>query len=340
MDGWVSVSLEREPSYFAKLTGGEEHQAIIARDTASGEAVGMCGRTVRPAYIDGQVRPLGYIGELRIAAGYRHRYQIIRQGFDILRRDLHRPDQTPFYLTAVIEDNTAARRLLEANLPGKPSYRSISGCTTSVIRTRRGTVDAAMRAKPDDIPAIAQCLARNHARYQFAPVWQEDDIRNSAITGGPGISDFLVHRVGSKITGCIALWDQAPVRQAVIRGYRAPISWLRPAINLGGPLMGLPRLPHVGEALRQVYLSFTAVDDDNPEVFRVLVCAALRAARQRDFDLATISLAAKNDLLPILGGSFPGRDYHSQLYLVHWPDGQDAVAALGEKVIYVEAGLL
>ena len=53
MGGWVSVAMEREPSYFAELIAGEAHQAIIARDAASGDAVGMCARTVRAAYIDG-----------------------------------------------------------------------------------------------------------------------------------------------------------------------------------------------------------------------------------------------------------------------------------------------
>ncbi|HEY3146900.1 MAG TPA: hypothetical protein VGJ75_11135 [Dongiaceae bacterium] len=133
MGGWVQVATQREPSYFAALATDEEHQAIIAHDAATGGAIGMCARTVRPAYIDGEIRSLGYIGELRIAPGHRHRFHIIRQGFETLRQELHEQARTPFYLTAIIADNAPARRLLESDLPGKPSYRPVAGCTTLAI---------------------------------------------------------------------------------------------------------------------------------------------------------------------------------------------------------------
>ena len=113
MGGWVQVAMEREPRYFAKLVRGEEHQAIIARDRSTGECVGMCARSVRSAYVNGIARSLGYIGELRIAPQYRHRFRIIREGFATLRAELHEPQRTPFYLTSIIADNHAARRLLE-----------------------------------------------------------------------------------------------------------------------------------------------------------------------------------------------------------------------------------
>jgi len=340
MGGWVSVAMEREPSYFVPLVTGDEHDAIIARDAATGCAVGMCARTIRPAYIDGEIRSLGYIGELRIAADHRHRFHIIREGFQTLRRELHRPDLTPFYLTAIVADNAPARRLLEAELPGKPTYGPIADCTTLAMRTGRGAVAPAMRADEDDLADISDCLARNHARYQFAPLWTEADIRDAAQAGGPGTRDFLLHRAHGKIAGCLALWDQSRARQAVIRGYRPQIAWLRPWLNAMSAFTGIPPLPRSGEALRLVYLSFMAIDGDDPAIACKLVAAGLREARRRGFDLALLAMAEDNPMLPALRQSFRARDYRSKLYLVHWPDGREAVEDLATRIVHVEAGLL
>lgn len=340
MGGWVSVSFEREPRYFTPLMPGEEHQAIIAREPKSGQAIGMCARKVRPAFIDGEVRPLGYIGELRVSESHRRRFRILRQGFETLRRDLHEPWRTPYYLTAIVSDNHAARRLLEAEIPGKPTYRPFADCTTLAIRTGVFADQGCVRAEDGDVPEIAACLARNLGRYQFAPVWSEADLRAAPHAGGPGPRDFILYRRHGRLVGCIALWDQSAVRQAVIRGYDPRVGLLRPLINATGAWTGLPRLPQQGEALRQVYLAFAAVDDDDPEVLRALVAAGLTEARRRGMTLGIIGLADTNPMLPALHTAFKSRAYRSRLYLVHWDHGRAALDQLQDRIPYVEAGLL
>ncbi|HEY3146899.1 MAG TPA: hypothetical protein VGJ75_11130 [Dongiaceae bacterium] len=183
------------------------------------------------------------------------------------------------------------------------------------------------------MPEIADCLARNHRRYQFAPVWSEG-------LSGRGARDFAVHRSDGRITGCLALWDQSRARQAVIRGYHPRIAALRPALNLLGRVTGLPHLPRPGQPLRQVYLSLMAVDGDDPTVLVELVKRGLAEAAHRGFDLALIGLADSNPMLPMLRRSFRAREYRSLLYLVHWEDGRDAVESLGQRPLHVEAGLL
>lgn len=339
MGGWVSVAMEREPRYFAELIDGDEHQAIIARDAITGEAVGMCARTVRPAYIDGLRQPLGYIGELRIAPCYRHRIRIIRAGFELLQRELHEPERTPYYLTAIVTDNEPARRLLEADIPGKPTYRPVGDGSSLVLRTghRRAPL---LAANDDDIPGIAACLARNHSRYQFAPAWSEAALRHAARDGGPAAKDFLVHRSNGRIFGCLALWDQTKIKQAVVHGYHPRIARLRHLLNLLGPITGLPRLPAAGTPLRQIYLSLAAIDDDDPDVLINLVAAGLAEASRRGFDSVVISMAATNPMLPALRRAFRARDYRSRLYLAHWPDATPRIADLSRLPLHVEAALL
>jgi hypothetical protein len=338
MGGWVQVAMEREPRYFAELVRGEEHQAIIARDHSTGESVAMCARSVRSAYVNGTPRPLGYIGELRVAPKYRHRFRIIREGFATLRAELHEPQRTPFYLTAIITDNHAARRLLESDIQGKPTYRPFAAYNTLAIRVsrRRATGDVEQAAAAD-IPDIAACLARNHSRYQLAPVWSEAGLRQAK---GPNVQDFILRRSGARITGCLALWNQSHVRQAVVRGYHPQIARLRPLLNVLGAAGGFPHLPPAGQALRQVFLSLAAVDDDDPAALVDLVRGGLAEAQRRGFDLALIGLAETNPMLPALRQTLRAREYRSQLYLVHWEDGRRHADALDLRTPHVEACFL
>ena len=49
MPGSISVTFEREPDYFrASTIEGTFHQTIVARDSATGEIIGMGTRSVRP----------------------------------------------------------------------------------------------------------------------------------------------------------------------------------------------------------------------------------------------------------------------------------------------------
>jgi hypothetical protein len=130
------------------------------------------------------------------------------------------------------------------------------------------------------------------------------------------------------------------VRQAVVRGYRPLVARLRPLPNLLGAVGGFPHLPPAGRALRQVFLSLAAVDDDDPASLVDLVRAGLAEAKRRGFDLALIGLAETNPMLPALRRAFRAREYRSQLYLVHWEDGRRHADALEPRIPHVEACFL
>src|SRR5215471_18259270 len=65
--GSFSLSFEREPSAFDDDGPRALRQCfIVARDRRTSEAIGVCNRVVREAYVDGKVHKLPYLGALRI----------------------------------------------------------------------------------------------------------------------------------------------------------------------------------------------------------------------------------------------------------------------------------
>ncbi len=342
-DGWVRLSLEREPDpYAAAAIMGRHHSTIVARDRSGGEPVGMCEWSARESYIDGEVRLLAYLGALRVAPPYRHRLSVIKGGFEAVRRLLYQPSATPYALTAIAVENVTALRLLNANLPGMPSYRAVEPFSTFALRPSRTTCSSA-RVEPattDDLPAIAVRLARSYREYQFAPVWSARDLADPVLCKGLHAEDFLVVRHGSGIAGCVALWDQGAFKQTVVRGYAGWLGALRPLANLAGPTSGLPRLPAVGAPLRQVYLSHLAVEGNDVRLFRALIDAGLVRARRSGFPLALTGLASRHPLAAVLNRHYRPREYRALLHLVHWDDGRAAAEAVGSGMPHVESAVL
>src|SRR4051812_31458452 len=136
MQGQISLSMQREPSFFdAAAIEGAEHRTIIAIDADRVIAAGSV--TVRNRFINGQPTRVGYLGGLRLASSCRGRASIIRRGYELLHR-IHDEDNGPgIYLTSILADNLSARRLLERGLAEMPTYRFLGELVTLVIRRRR-----------------------------------------------------------------------------------------------------------------------------------------------------------------------------------------------------------
>lgn len=346
MDGWVSLTLEREPDYFsAAALEGDIHQSVIVREARSGEAVGMYSRSVDDAFLNGRSGRLGYLGQLRVVPRYRRRIRHLRDGFAALRQLFHDPVETPFYLTSIVEDNRAARRVLAANLPGLPTYRAHSAFLTlaSVPAVRYRRLAAGVDVEPAgaaDLPAIAACLQRNYRRYQFAPVWTAQRLRDPMRCANLHAGDFLVVRRAENVAGCVALWDQRPFKQTVVRGYATWLARLRPFANAVSALTLLPTLPPVGSTLGQVFLSHLAADNDDPLLVRALLGAALAEAARRGFTLATVGGSADAPWVADAQTALRCRVYRSHLYTVAWDEEASAPPPLDERPAHVEIATL
>ena len=341
LGGWVRLSLEREPDAFAADFGlSRSHGLIIARERDSGVPIGICERSVRDAFVDGEVRRLPYLGALRVTPTYRHRIRVLRGGFAAVRALLARPSDLPFALTSITTDNDAARRLLCAGLPGLPSYRPFRQLSTFALRTRAKAMPPGVEpATAADLPAIAVLLQRCYRTCQLAPVWTAADLERLIAVGGLRAEDFLIVRRGPGVSACLAVWDQSSVKQTVVRGYAPWLGRLRPLVNLAAPFIARPKLPARGSALHQVYLSHVAVEDNDADVFRLLLQAGLTAAHQRGFEVALTGCATNHSFAAVARDK-RATEYRSLLHLVHWPDGAAEAEALSPRLPHVEIAVM
>jgi len=309
--GSYALSFEREPDPFAEACPPLRHAFIVARDAASGEAVGLCERSVREGMIGGARVLLPYLGALRIAPAYRQRIAILKGGFAALREQVEEADEYPLALTAIDPDNTAALRLLTAGVAGLPRYAPLGDHATLMLRTGGGGSPDVVEAGAADHDEIDALLARSAAGRTFAPLWRTAMIR----------WPLLVLRRAGRLLGVAGVWDQRACRQVVVRGYPRGIGLARPLLNALAPLARLPALPRVGATIPQAFLAPLALaDEGDTGILIALIRAALARARALGPGVLTLGLPAGHPWRAAIRSHWRAVEYRTRLFGVQWGD--------------------
>lgn len=117
--GAISMTYTREPSFFDSIAVmGKNHDVYVARKDGHILALGMA--SYFEGYINGQAKEIGYLSSLRIDKQLRNS----RCFFDGYKywKSLDAAKDIPFYVTTIIEENYAARKILTSNRMAIPRY--------------------------------------------------------------------------------------------------------------------------------------------------------------------------------------------------------------------------
>ncbi len=351
MHGQISVSIEREPNYFAAVPiEGPEHHTIVAIE--DGQLIAMGRISARERFINGRPMRIGYLSGLRLRSSHHGRASIVRKGYQFFHQ-LHQQSGPPIYLTSIIVDNLPARRLLESGLKGMPTYRFLGDFVTLAIGRRRTTelfkptVKARRRFREKHlrlaygsvkiVPAIIGLLNADQQKYQFAPSWSAQDLSL------PGLSpaDFrLACGPDGSPVASTAIWDQQRVKQTVLRGYSPQLRRMRPILNAGAILLGRPRLPAVGQPVSSAYISHVAGDLGQPDLVEQFIRLLHGPAQTLGIDYLLAGFDARDPRLQHLRRVFRPREYLSRLYAVYWDDGAELARSLDDRLLAPELALL
>jgi len=345
IQGSLSLSFEREPNYFdASAVEGDFHQTIVARESDSGNVIAFGNRSIRPLYVNGEIRDIGYMSQLRVNPSYGKGMYLARGlagGFKKYH-ELHLDGRTPFYIMSVIEDNLSARRLLTSGLSEYPiarEYTRLFTCAIYPVRSKHElSLPASMRiVRGDDsyTEKIVGCINRNNANKQLAPHWTSDSLFISSLSP----SDFFIVLDHDRVVGCLACWDQNSFKQTVIRGYSSSLARWRKVINIFSRYVGVPYLPELNTLLKYSYASHLAVDNNDPIVFKALLRAIYNHTLEQGYNYFLIGLAESHPFRTIVE-SYRPLTYISQIYLVNWDADDGLLSKLDQRIPGLEIAVL
>lgn len=343
--GSPELSFEREPDFFHGAgIEGDSHKTVIALDR-TGEVAGLAGRTIGKAYVNGRIIRLGYLNQLRISGKYRGA-GLLAGGWSMMKK-LHEQDPADAYMTTIISGNYMVRRLLEKDRPTKPRYRRKGDLYTLALSPKRFNFVkkppagiSIQKAHPDMLSGIASCLQRNYARFQFAPFWTEEILRDPGRSRALSSDDFIVALRGNRIVGCAALWDQQSFKQTIVRGYSGLLRLTRPFLNLAPAFSGMPVLPATGSPLPHMFISHAAVDGDDIEIMLSLIDRARLEAKSRKPAYIAMGLSDKSPFLRPVRKKFRHMVYRSVIYLVCWPGDGGGLCEIDERPAHPELAIL
>lgn len=311
--GAVRVAFTREPDYFAAdgMAGGDDITVVARRD---GHVVGSGRCSIYSLMRNGLPRRIGYLSVLRVAASTPRSARLVREGFELLGREvLPRADG---FFTSIATDNARARRVLESGTRlGLPAYHPLCDLVT-LIAPVRGT--GSLADAPPSESELGAFLAEDAQRYQLTLTW-DATVWSGLRRHGVSSHDFAVVRRGNQIGAAAAVWDQRTCRQTVVEGYEGMLGAFRPLVNAVFAIRRHPRLPPRGTVLAQGAIFGASVRDprDWPALWRQLQA---RAAA-RGLSWLAISRDVRDPELSILKRLTRGREYRTTLYEVVWPGG-------------------
>lgn len=347
MDGKISLTLKREPSYFdAAVVDGSSRQIVVCRDAATDSIVGFGSRSLRQMYVNGELKSLGYLGTLRSLKRARNR-GLLANGYRYLR-ELHRDGRAVFYLTTIAEGNDPALRILLSGRAGLPAYHFVGRFHTVAIpvirrmrlRRRRSASCNVREATESDLPILLDFLNRVGPRYQFFPKYDASDFFGVDSTFKElKPSDLLLAFKNGQLVATLGSWDQHAFRQTVVEGYEGPLRWLRPAYNCWAALCSHPKLPSPGDAFRYVMGVLPVIEDNDEEVYSALLDCTLDRLLRTEHDYLLIGLHESHRLLAstIRRAS---TSYATRLYCVTWDHDVSLVSQFDGRTPYLELGCL
>ena len=340
MPGDISISFNREPSFFqATHVEGKKANVIVGRTTQD-EILGMGMRAEKQGYVNGQVSCFGYLSSLRLKPKYRSLF-LLGRGFQLFKK-MHLEGNIKLYLATITEDNNHAEKVLTSRRAGLPFCRNYGYVHTLALRPmpsktvkKNNTFDV-RSAREDDKQALFSFLNKNGRKRQFFPKYESDDLKVGLLQG-LRMDDILLAFKGNEIIGSLGFWDQSEYKQNVIHKYSKRLRSVLWAYNIYASLSGKPFLPRENTSLAIRMGSICCVKNDDRDVFRTLLHSGLSQRRFKNIHSVVIGFHEKDPLLNIVK-EFPHYLYKSRLYIVHWEDGQDSYRELDQRVPYIEVG--
>jgi len=340
----ATVTYEAEPDFFtAMCPAGAEHNIVTCRDRLTKDIVGFGCRSVRPYFVNGVPRRIGYLSSLRCRPKYQN-MGLVARGYRAMR-DLHEADgATEWYYTTILGANDRALRLLTSGRAGLPFYHFVGNYTTFLVPTahpRLNSRQADVKIEEiDQLTVLQQFLNSTGKQRQLFPQhltggWLDAVSRKADV----GLRVWGAQRGGS-IVGAIGSIDQTGIRQFQVQQYVPWLQALRKPLNVWNRLRRRPLISAAPCEFRYLTVMFPVLEDDeDPNILIHLLDHVVQDARERGFQYVAIGCHESERSYPLLR-SLSAQCFDARMYLVSWDHTSLADFKIVNQRFYLELGWL
>lgn len=321
--GGISVLYTRRPDPIRSLEfEGDAVYIPVMRDMQSGEIVGMGCCVVRKAYINGEIRNVGYLTGLKVLPAYRNRVPHISKVYEFMHEVTKA--HVDMYYTTILKDNHDAQRILEKKRRNMPEYRYCGDYTVYCFKTGKRDGNRAYTLENGYSEELSVFYQEQMSPMNFSA----PEIMLQGITD----KDICTLRgPDGEILASCSVWNQQSWKQHIVTGYSGIYRYLK---NIPLNLIGFPDFPEADIPVNYACITGLCVRGNDMGIARNLI---VRVAESRtDVDMLLLGLFENHPLKSVFR-HIRHIPYQSRLYTVHWAEDE---LCLNGMPVNLEVGLL
>lgn len=287
-------------------------------------AMGCC--IIRKAYINGEVKNVGYLTGLKIHKDYKNVLRLIREAYSFLYQNTK--DDVDIYYTTILEENKGAQKLLEKKRKNMPSYKyeqdyKVYMFANSPLLSYKDEKFKDFTFERGYGEDVEKFYKENLINSNFSPA--------DKIKAMDKDNFFSLRNPKGDIVACLNLWDQRDYKQYIVTDYSG---WFKLVSKLPVNMLGYPSFPKVGQSVNYACISLFLVKDMDAEIGEYFLKNVIK--QNQGYDLLLLGLIADHPFHQIFH-KIKHITYASKLYRVSWDDD---FIDLDNRPLNIEVGLL
>lgn len=322
-EGNISVMYTRRPSpYLSLIQEGETVLLLVIHDHEADIlcAVGCC--VMREAYVQGEIKRVGYLTGLKILPLYRKKIPYIAKVYQFIYE--HTQHHVDYYYTTILIENIPVQKMLEKKRKNMPSYDLKGIYTVYCFRTGQHIADKQYKLECGYMEKLEVFYQTNASKWSLFP----SDLSMNAFEKDAIYT--LQDEKGEILAACV-LWNQQAHKQYIVTAYkgiykylqRFPLSWL-----------GYPNLPRLGQVANYANYHMLCVKDNNADIASYFIQKISEKAQGYDFLM--LGLFENQYITPIFQ-KIKHIKYQSKFYEVNW---EESLTPLDLESLHMDVGLL
>jgi predicted N-acetyltransferase YhbS len=290
MAGDTALRIDRKPDFFSLLKMRGPTKVFVALENEI--IIGSLCVTLQQVYVGGQVYPLQYIGDFKVAKAYRNKgiglqlcdqmaNYVIAKGSDLAFLNVSKGNNKPLSFFS--------------NRPNVPDFENIGIFNIhQLIGIRRIKLHPQYKITISPVTnELIAFLNTHYSKYQLGLVITKEKLED--------VSVFTVMR-DKIIIGAMCLIDTMTVKQNVATALSWKIKFLLKTVNALAGLTGISKMPVLNEPVRMLYIKYLAINGLDKQVIKLLVNHARNIVYQKSYSFVSIGLHEKDPLNDALHG--------------------------------------
>ncbi len=327
MAGDIGLRIDRNPDFFSLLRMRGNTKVFVAEEDNT--IIGAICVSLQQVYVGGEIFPLHYIGDFKVAESYRNKgigLQLCNAMADYVISQ-----NSDLAFLNVSKGNTKPISFFN-NRQGIPDFENIGLFKIYQIIGKKDSSRANKSAIEEIMlnDEILDFLNAHYATYQLGTVLIAEKFDTTRI--------FII-RENNMIVAAMSLIDTMPVKQNVVTHLSFQMKLLLKLINFYSTLAGLSKMPELNKPVKLMYIKYIAVDSKNCNLFKQLVNHARHIAYEMSYSYVSIGLHEKDKFNKCLS-RLPKLTFKSVGMLLSIKNNRELIQKVKEGIPYEDYSMV